>query len=159
MFKTFIITLLLLINLSSSKGLTQPQSLVLTNKSYNYTYENYSSSVVGSIEFNEFTTGKKYCKRDTKDWDDQCQDAVMYHVYGKNWRKFKRVALDFVRAVQKGDSKAIASLCTTPMTFVVGRGIWHAEDKDQIMQELNHELLLIIPIAIINTVYLSSLYT
>ncbi|WPY00268.1 hypothetical protein Trichorick_00140 [Candidatus Trichorickettsia mobilis] len=132
MFKIFTITLLLLINLSSAKGLTQPQPLVLTNKSYNYTYGDYSGRNFGSIEFNEFTTGKKYCKRYTEDWDEQCQDAVMYHVYGKNWRKFKRVALKFVRAVQKGDSKTIASLCTTPMTIVVYRGIWDVEDEDQI---------------------------
>ncbi len=108
MFKLFIIILLSTINLCYAQKLEQPQPLVIVDKN---NFFKGSDDDPGRVIFNEFTTGKKYCKRGTEDWDDQCQDAVMHHVYGENWREFKYVVLQFVSALQRGDSEAIENLC------------------------------------------------
>ncbi|WPY00276.1 hypothetical protein Trichorick_00148 [Candidatus Trichorickettsia mobilis] len=147
MFKLFIIILLSTINLCYAQELEQPQPLVLNDKSNDYQGD--------MVVFNEFTTGKKYCKRDTADWDDQCQDAVMYHIYGKNWRKFKNVALEFIKAARRGDSMAIKNLyyTTPPMCFEwitvrldnsLDSKIDYARDEHQFLYTLEHKYLPII---------------
>ncbi len=63
----------------------------------------------------EFKVGKKYCLWGTKNWDEACQDAAMKYAFGPEWREFKRVALEFVEHVHKGNSIKLAELFEYPL--------------------------------------------
>jgi hypothetical protein len=62
------------------------------------------------IELKEFKIGKKYCLWGSKDFDDKCQDAAMEYAYGKNWKEFKKVALNFVKYINAKNAKKLISL-------------------------------------------------
>lgn len=68
----------------------------------------------------DFYIGKKYCKRGTINWDDQCQDKVVENLYGKDWRKFKEVIIKFLKAMKDRDPKVLSDSINIPMVFLVG---------------------------------------
>ena len=62
---------------------------------------------------NEFKIGKKYCLFGTKNWDDACQDAAMKFLCKDNWERNKKIALDFLKYLKKGDLNKIVDLLYT----------------------------------------------
>lgn len=66
----------------------------------------------------DFYINKKFCKRGTKNWDDQCQDKVIEKIYGENWREFKEIIIKFRDELKRDNVEGLISLFTMPFMMV-----------------------------------------
>lgn len=58
-----------------------------------------------------------------KNWTDNCQDEVIKHLFGEDWKEYKKLLIEYQFLIKKHDPKAVFDLFKLPITIKYGASI------------------------------------